>query len=215
MTMTKTIRVALADDHRLVRQGLRGILEDAPDIEVGVEAADGRELLALIRQKPCHVVLLDITMPGKNGIEVLREIKRERPALPVLMLTMHGEDLFGTRALAAGADGYLTKDSSPDQLLEAVRTVAAGERYVSEDLAAQLGEDVDDLSRPPSHKSLSNREFQVLRLLASAKTVTETAEDLDLSVKTVSTYRARILQKLHLRNTAELIQYAIRKKLVD
>ncbi len=211
---SRRIRVVLADDHHLVRQGFRELLRAEPTIEVVGEASDGRELLALVRRKPCDVVLLDISMPGLSGIEVLRVLKREHPRLLVLVLTMHEEYLFGPRALAAGADGYLTKDSSRKEVIEAIRTLAAGGKYVTARLAEQASEPVDAPSKVPSSPALSTREFEVLRLLASAKTVTETAEDLRISVKTVSTYRARILQKLQLRNTAELIRYAIRKRLV-
>ncbi|WP_447973735.1 response regulator [Nitrospira sp. Kam-Ns4a] len=211
---SRRIRVVLADDHHLVRQGFRELLSAEPNIEVAGEASDGRELLDLVRRQACDVVLLDISMPGPSGIEVLRVIKREHPHLRVLVLTMHDEHLFGPRALAAGADGYLTKDSSRKELIGAIRTLVAGGKYVTARLAGQAVEPVGDPSKAPSYTTLSTREFEVLRLLGSAKTVTETAADLRISVKTVSTYRARILQKLQLRNTAELIQYAIRKRLV-
>jgi len=211
------IRVALADDHAVVRRGLEEILRAEPDMEVGGTAADGAELLALVRRKPFDVVLLDITMPGQSGLEVLRSLKQERPAMPVLVLTMHAEDQFGVRAMRAGAAGYLTKESAPEEMVRAIRRVVAGGKHIGPSLAEHLAEAVmtmADQTRPP-HQRLSDREFHVLRELVSGKRVGEIARDLALSVKTVSTYRARVLRKMQLKNSVELAQYAIRHRLVE
>jgi len=207
------IRVVIADDHAVVRKGLRQILSAEPDIEVGGEAANAEELLRLVRRQGWDAVVLDITMPGKSGLEVLKELKQKWPRLPVVVFTMHDEDHFGLRAIRAGATGYLTKDRAPTELIKAIRKVVAGGRYVSPSLAEQLAGQTGTDPEQALHQILSDREFQVLRLLASGKTVTEVAQELSLSVKTVSTYRARILQKLGYRTTAELIQYAIRNQI--
>lgn len=205
------IRVVIADDHAVVRKGLRQILSAEPGIELGGEASNAEELLRLVRRQRWDVVVLDITMPGKSGLEVLRELKQERPTLPVLILTIHAEDQFGVRAIKAGAVGYLTKEGAPTELVRAIRTVVAGGTYISPALTEALAASVD----APLHQVLSDREYEVLRLLASGKTATGIARELRLSVKTISTYRSRILDKLRLKNTAELMQYAIRNRLID
>jgi DNA-binding NarL/FixJ family response regulator len=209
------IRVLIADDHAIVRQGLRQILADTSDMEVGGEAANGFEALRKIRDEgPWDVLLLDVSMPGKNGIDTLKQIKDETPGLPVLVLSMYPEDQYGVRLLKAGAAGYLTKESAPEQLVSAIRVVSAGRKYISpgvaELLAEQLGRDIDQ----PLHALLSDREFEIMRLLASGMTPTDIAEQLKLSVKTVSTYRTRLLEKMQLKNNAELTYYAIKNGLV-
>lgn len=204
------IRLVIADDHAVVRKGLRQILSGEPDITIGGEASNADELLRLVRKRKWDVVVLDITMPGKSGLEVLKDLKQEQPGLPVLVLTIHAEDQFGVRALRAGAVGYLTKEGVPTELVRAVRKVVAGEKYISPALAEALTTD----GKTPTHRMLSNREYEVLRLMASGKTATGVAKALGLSVKTISTYRSRILDKLHLKTTAELMQYAIRNRLV-
>lgn len=209
------IRVALADDHAVVRRGLEEILRAEPDMEVGGTAADGAELLALVRRRSFDVVLLDITMPGRSGLEVLRSLKQERPGMPVLVLTMHAEDQFGVRAMRAGAAGYLTKESAPEEMVRAIRRVVAGGKHIGPSLAEHLAEAVTtDQTRLP-HQLLSDREFHVLRELVAGKRVSEIARDLALSVKTISTYRARVLRKMQLKNSVELTQYAIRHRLVE
>jgi DNA-binding NarL/FixJ family response regulator len=205
------IRVVIADDHAVVRKGLRQILSAESDIEVAGEAANADELLRLVRKQRWDAVVLDITMPGKSGLEVLKELKQERPRLPVLILTIHAEDQFGVRALRAGALGYLTKEGAPTELVRAVRKVVAGKRYVSPSLAEAFATS----SNAPVHQILSDREYEVMRFLASGKTATGVAKELKLSVKTISTYRSRILDKLRLKNTAELMKFAIRNRLVD
>ncbi len=209
------IRVLIADDHAVVRQGLRQILEGVPDMALVAEAADGHEALARARAEECDVLLLDITMPGLGGIDVLKELQAQRPNLPVLILSMHAEDQFAVRLLKAGAAGYLTKESAPEELVQAIRKVAAGGKYVSPSLAEKLAFELGPSAERPAHESLSDREFQVLQRIAAGSPVKEIAQDLSLSPKTVSTYRARILEKLNLRTNAELIHYAIRHHLVE
>lgn len=207
------IRILIADDHAVIRQGLRHILAAEPDIEVTGEASTAQELMELARKRTWDVLVLDISMPGKSGLEILKELKQRWPNLPVIVFTMHAEEHFGLRAMRAGAAGYLTKDRPPSDLIKAIRKVVAGGKYVSPALAEQLKSPPVTEAEQQLHQTLSDREFQVLGLLASGKTVTEVAEELGLSVKTVSTYRARILQKLGFKNTAELIQYAIRHEI--
>lgn len=208
------IRVLVADDHAVVRRGVKGILEAEPDLVVVGEARDGAELLALVERQPCDAVVLDVTLPGRSGLEVLKDLKRQRPRLPVLVLSIHPEDQLAVRVLKAGGAGYMTKETAPAELVKAVRKVVAGGRYVSPRLAERLAEDVQDDTERPRHEGLSNREYEVLCLIASGKTVGEIAAQLSLSVKTISTYRARLLEKMGLRNNAELTRYAIQSRLV-
>jgi len=215
MTDKASIRVFIADDHAIVREGLKQILAEQRDIVLAGEAENGLDAIRLFRKSRCHVMLLDISMPDRNGIDVLKQIKKERPELAVLMLSMHREDQYAIRSLKAGAAGYMTKQSAPRELVVAIRQVAAGQKYVSaavaQALATQVGEDHDT----PVHDTLSDREFQTLIMIASGKTVSEIARDLSLSVKTVSEYRARLLVKMKLKNSAELTHYAIRNHLVE
>jgi two-component system invasion response regulator UvrY len=209
------IRALIADDHAVVRQGLKQILGDTPEMLVAGEATTGQEVLDKVRAEAWDVVILDISMPDRSGLDVLKQLKSERPKLPVLVLSMHSEDQYAVRVLKAGASGYLTKDSAPDELVKAIRKVVSGGRYVSSFLAEKLAFEIGtDSSRLP-HETLSDREFQVLRLIAAGKSVTEIAAELSLSVKTVSTYRTRMLQKMNLGTNAELIYYAIRNHLID
>ena len=208
-------KVLLADDHEVVRQGLKLLLAEEPHMAVGGEASTGHEVLELVRQQAWDVVVLDITMPGKSGLDLLKELKHLRPNLAVLVLTMHQEDQYADRMLKAGARGYLTKGSAGTEVVKAIRTVCAGGVYVSDFLAGKLAvAGALDVHESP-HESLSDREFQVLTMIASGKTATEIAEELSLSVKTVSTYRTRILEKMRMHTSAELTHYAISKKLVD
>lgn len=209
------IRVIIADDHAAVRRGVKDILADEADMEIGAEASTSQELLELVRKQAWDAVVLDISLPGRSGLEVLSELKQERPSLPVLVHTMHAEDQFAVRALRAGAAGYLTKDSPPTELVKALRKIVAGGKYVGQSLAEKLAGNVDaNIDRAP-HEALSDREFQILRLLASGKTVSAIADELSLSVKTISTYRSRILGKMKMKNNAELMRYALQQKVVE
>jgi len=209
------IRVLIADDHAVVRQGLKQILGDMPEMVVAGEATNGQEVLDKVRAEAWDVVVLDISMPDRSGLDILKELQSERPKLPVLVLSMYSEDQFAVRVLKAGARGYLTKDSAPDELVKAVRKVVSGGTYVSAFLAEKLAFEIGTDSSKMPHETLSDREFQVLRLIAAGKSVTEIAAELYLSVKTVSTYRARLLQKMNLTTNAELIHYAIQNRLID
>ena len=215
MTEKATIRVFIADDHAIVREGLKQILAEQRDIVVAGEAENGLDAVKLFRRSRPHVMLLDISLPDRNGIEVLKQIKQEKPELAVLMLSMHREDQYAIRALKAGAAGYLTKQSAPRELVNAIRQVAAGQKYVSAALAQALANSVGGDHEAPVHDSLSDREFQTLTMIASGKTVSEIARELSLSVKTVSEYRARLLSKMNLKTSAELTTYAIRNQLVE
>lgn len=209
------LKILIADDHPVVRRGLRQIIEGTADMVVAAEAADGREALLKARTGEYDVVLLDIAMPLRNGVDVLCHLKQDRPTLPVLILSMHPEEQYAVRALRAGASGYLTKESAPEELVAAIRKVSTGRKYVSASLAESLVSMMQEEGGRPAHETLSQREFQVLCLIASGKTVSEVARELVLSVKTVSTHRARILVKMRLRNTAELIRYATTNQLVE
>ena len=209
------IKVCVVDDHAVVREGLKRIISENPGMAVTAEAGDGHEALRVIQSEPCDVVLLDITMPNKSGLDVLKQLHLDRPKLPVLVLSMHAEDQYAVRVLRAGAAGYLTKESAPAKLVQAIRKVVRGGKYVSATLAEKLVYDLDSNSSKTPHEVLSDREYQVLCLIASGKTVTTIAEELALSVKTISTYRVRILEKLNMKNNAELTRYAIKEGLVD
>jgi two-component system invasion response regulator UvrY len=215
MSEKATIRVFIADDHAIVREGLKQILADSRDIVVGGEAENGLDAIRLFAKSRCHVMLLDISMPDKNGIEVLKQIKKEYPDTQVLMLSMHREDQYAIRSLKAGAAGYLTKQAAPKELVVAIRQVASGQKYVSAALAQALASQVGEDHATPVHDTLSDREYQTLTLIASGKTVSDIALELSLSVKTVSEYRARLLVKMKLKNSAELTHYAIRNHLVE
>ncbi len=208
------IRVLIADDHAVVRQGLKQILGDTPEMVVAGEATTGQEALDKVRAEPWDVVVLDISMPDRSGLDVLKIVRAEWPELPVLVLSMYPEDQYARRVLKAGASGYLTKNSAADELVKAIRKVVRGGKYVSPSLAERLALDLGtDPSRLP-HEALSDREFQVLQLIATGKSARAIAAELSLSVKTVSTYRARVLEKLNLRTTAELIHYALQNHLI-
>jgi two-component system, NarL family, invasion response regulator UvrY len=208
------VRILIADDHAVVRQGLKQILEEQPDMRIEGEAANGGEVLDLVGKGSWDVVLMDISMPGRNGLEILKDIHRANPRLPVLILSMHPESQYAVRALRNGAAGYLTKESAPQELVSAVRHAVSGRKYVSTSLAEQLASELEKPSDKQLHESLSDRELQILCMIASGKTPTTIAEELSLSVKTVSTYRTRILHKMKMINSAELTHYAIDNKLV-
>ena len=209
------IRVLISDDHAILRRGLKEILmRELQDVVCG-EAENAQQVLDQVQHEHWDLVILDVTMPGPSGVDVLRDLKRLQPRLPVLVLSMHPEDQYGKRVLKAGASGYMNKDVAPEELIKAIRKVLAGGRYVSPALAEKLAVELGEESGRPVHESLSDREFEVLRMIASGKTVSEIAEQLHLSVTTISTYRARILEKMNLTTTAELMRYALRNHLVE
>lgn len=209
------VKILIADDHAVVRRGLRQIISDEPDFEVVAEAQNGQEVLDHLKKANCNVVILDITMPDKNGLAVLQEVKAAYPRLPVLILSMHPEDQFALRALKLGASGYLTKESAPEELVGALRKVVSGGKYISSTLAEQLIAEIASDAPRPSPERLSEREFQVLRMVAQGKTISQIAEEMRLSVKTVSTYRTRLLMKMKMKTNAELVRYAVQYGLVD
>ncbi len=209
------MKVLIADDHAVFRRGLRETLAEAFSRVTFGEARTAQETLEQVRRQDWDVVILDISMPGKSGLDILEDLKRLRPRMPILLLSMHPEQQFARRALKSGAAGYLTKDSVTDELKEAVKKIVGGGRYVSAALAEKLAVDLRQGADTPLYELLSDREFQVLRMIASGKTVKDIAEDLSLSVKTVSTYRGRILEKTGMKTNAELIRYALESQLVD
>jgi len=209
------IRVVIADDHAIVRQGLRQILSAHGDFEVIGEAANHGEVMQLLRREACDVLLLDIAMPGKNGIDTLKQVRIEKPKLPVLVLSMYPEDQYAFRALKAGASGYLTKMTAADQLVDAIRTITRGRKYITPEVAQSLAESFDRDTEIEPHSLLSDREFQTLKLIASGKPLAQIGAELALSPKTVSVYRARLLAKLGLHTNADLTRYAIEHGLLE
>jgi two-component system invasion response regulator UvrY len=208
------IKILIADDHTIVREGLKQIVSETADMMVADEASSGHEVLDKVWNNEYDVVVLDISMPGRDGVDILKQLKRHKPNLPVLVLSMHPEEQYAVRVLKAGAAGYLTKESAPDELITAIRKVSRGRKYVSSTLAEKLAFDLDRDTEKPLHETLSDREYQVMCLIASGKRAKEIAEELYLSVKTVSTYRSRILEKMKMKNNAELTHYAIKHRLV-
>jgi DNA-binding NarL/FixJ family response regulator len=215
MTEKAIIKVFIADDHAIVREGLKQILAETGDIVVAGEAENGFDAIKLFRKSGCQVMLLDISLPDRSGIDVLKQIKKEKPELAVLMLSMHREDQYAIRSLKAGAAGYLTKQSAPRELVTAIRQVGAGLKYISPALAQELANHVGEDHEAAPHETLSDREYQTLTMIASGKTVSAIARELSLSVKTVSEYRARLLVKMNLKNSAELTHYAIKNQLIE
>ncbi len=209
------IRILIADDHPIVRRGLKEILVRELEGTICGEAGNAQQVLSEVQSQDWDLVILGVTMPGRSGLDVLRDLKGLRPKLPVLVLSMHPEDQLGKRMLKAGASGYMNKESAPEELVKAIRKVLAGGVYVSPALAERLALDLQENSGRPLHETLSDREFEVLRMIALGKTVTQIAEELHLSVPTVSTYRARLLEKMNMTTTAELMRYALRNHLVD
>ncbi len=209
------IRILIVDDHTIVRQGLKRILDEARGIEVGAEAANGVEALKKLRTGKFDVVLLDLSMPEKNGFDTLKQIVDGKSEVKILILSMYPEDQYAVRLMKAGASGYMTKDTAPDQLVEAIRTVVAGKKHISPSLAELLLHECGVDSSKPPHELLSDREYQVMRLLGAGKKASDIAATLSLSVKTVSTYRAHILEKMKMKNNAELISYVVENGLRD
>ncbi|VVE22107.1 two component LuxR family transcriptional regulator [Pandoraea horticolens] len=208
-------RIIVADDHTLVRAGLQRILASSDDLEIVGEASNGAEAIALLQAAPCDVLLLDLSMPGRSGVDLIAQIKALFPRLAILVLTMHGEEQYAVRALKAGAAGYLTKESAPAELVSAVRKVDNGGVYLSPTMAERIAKDLATaVADGPSFRQLSDREFDVFMMLARGLTLNDIASDLCVSVKTVSTYKARVLQKLQLKTQTELVHYAIRHDLL-
>ena len=209
------IKILIADDHAIVREGLKRIVAETADMVVADEATNGHEVLDKVSNNEYNVVILDISMPGRGGVDILKQLKGQRPHLPILILSMHPEEQYAVRVLKAGAAGYLTKESAPDELITAIKRVSSGRKYVSSSLAEKLAFDLERDTELPYHETLSDREYQVLCMIASGKRAQEIAEELCLSVKTVSTYRSRILEKMKMKNNAELMRYAIKHGLVE
>jgi DNA-binding NarL/FixJ family response regulator len=209
------IKVVIVDDHAILRRGLTQIITESADMQVVGEADSSAAAMRLLRENPCNVLLLDITLPDRNGIETLKLVRKEFPKIRVLILSMHPENQYAVRALKAGAAGYLTKQSAPAQLVSAIRQVQQGRKYVTPAVAEELAQNVDRDADQPLHQTLSNREFQTLCMIASGKSLTDIALQMSLSVKTVSVYRARLLEKMRLKNNAELTHYAIKNQLVQ
>jgi two-component system, NarL family, invasion response regulator UvrY len=207
------IRVLIGDDHAIIRSGLKQILSEENNSFSYGEAANGQSVLDKISKEKWDIVILDISMPGLNGIETLKEIKKVKPKLPVLVLTVHSEDQFALRSIKSGASGYLTKDAAPAELIKAINKIVTGGKYINEQIAELLADDIERDTNKPLHENLSDREFEVMRLIASGRTAKQIADELALSVKTVSTYRARLLDKMGLKTNAELTRYAIQNKL--
>ena len=207
-------KILIADDHAVVRAGLRQIISEVADMSVTAEAADGREVLKKLRETDFDLVVLDLTMPGISGLDVLKQIKIEFPKLPVLILSIHSERHYAVRVLKAGASGYLTKESAPDELIRAIRKVILGRKYVSDSLAEKLAVDLTNGPKKVLHESLSDREYQVMLMIAGGKMVKEIAVELSLSQKTISTYRARVLEKMKMKTNSDLMRYAFQNKLL-
>jgi two-component system invasion response regulator UvrY len=208
------IKILVADDHPVVRLGLKQLLSEIKDMTVADEATTGQEVLKKVAKNDYDVILLDISMPGRNGLDILHELRSKKPKIPVLVLSIYPEDQYAIRVLKIGAAGYLTKESVPEELITAIRKVAQGRKYISSTLAERLAAELEFDSEKPVHEYLSDREYQVLCLLASGKRLKDIADDLDLSIKTISTYRTRILDKMNMKNNAEMIRYALQNKLV-
>ncbi len=209
------IKILIADDHSVVREGLKQIVAESSEMHVQDEAVNGQQVLNLVRKADYDLILLDIAMPGRGGIDTLKQLKIDKPEIPVLILSMHPEDQYAVRAIKAGASGYLTKESAPEELIGAIKKVAQGGKYVSADLAEKLVENLGNDIEKPDHTILSDREYQVMAMIATGKTVTEIGNELSLSVKTISTNRTRALKKMSMKNNAEFTYYAIKQGLVD
>jgi DNA-binding NarL/FixJ family response regulator len=209
------MRILIADDHAIVRKGLKQILDEEPGMATVGEAENGQEVLEQTRKSTWDLVILDINMPGRSGLDVLGELRHDYPNLPVLILSMYPEDQYATRVLKAGASGYLNKQSAPEELVKAIKKIRGGGKYISETLAEKLATGLGAADTRPVHEMLSDREYQVLLLIATGKTISEIAASLSISIKTVSTYRTRVLTKLNLKNNAEMTYFAVHNGLVE
>ena len=209
------IRILISDDHAIVREGIKQILADTKDLVAAGEATNGHEVIEHVRREDWDMVLLDLAMPGKDGLETLKEVKREKPKLPVLVLSIYPEEQYAVRALKAGASGYLTKESAPEELIAAIRRVSQGGKYISSSLAEKLASHLEVDADKPVHETLSDRVYQVMLMIASGKTVKEIADEMCLSVKTVSTYRVRALSKMGMKNNSEFTYYAVKYGLIS
>ncbi len=209
------MRILIADDHAVVRTGLKQILNDINDIGTIDEACNGKEALMKVQSDFYDVVVLDISMPGMNGLDILKQLKTEQPHLQVLMLSIHPEEQYALRVLKAGASGYLTKASAPEELVRAIKKISAGGKYINESLADRLADNMGNKTKAPSHESLSDREFQIMLMIAQGKTIKDIAAELFISDKTVSTYRSRLLNKMGMKNNAELIHYVNMNRLIE
>lgn len=215
MSPSDKIRILLADDHTMFREGVKQVLSGTPGCVVVDEASDAQQVLEKVQRLTLDVVVLDIAMPGRDGIDVLKQLKQIKPQLHVLVLSMYPEDQYASRAIKAGASGYLTKNKASAELIEAIRRIASGRKYISEDVAEQLAIDLERDSGRPLHQRLSDREYQVMTMIASGKSVKQISDELSISVSTVSTLRGRILTKLNMKNNAEITHYAIKNGLVS
>ncbi len=209
------IKIFIADDHAVVRRGLKQIISETPDMLITAEAERGEDLNSRLYKENCDIVLLDISMPGASGLEVLKQLKKKKPKLPVLMLSIYPEEQYAIRALKAGASGYLTKESAPEELVAAIRKISKGGKYVSSELAEKIIEELDIFDEKQTHKTLSNREYQIMCMFASGKKTKDIANALSLSVQTVSTYKNRILDKMKMKTVTEIVRYAVRHRLVE
>jgi len=209
------IKILIADDHTLFRKGLKHILSEYPDLVVTDEASNGQEVLDKIWHNDYDMVLLDITMPGMTGLDALKQLKNDKPKLPVLVLSMHPEEQYAVRVIRAGASGYLRKESAPDELITAIQKISGGRKYITSSLAERLADDMEPTAEKPLHDTLSDREFEVFRMIAAGKTIKQIAEALFLNARTISTYRSRILEKMQMKTNAELIHYAIKHQILD
>jgi DNA-binding NarL/FixJ family response regulator len=207
-------KIVIADDHPVVRTGLKKFISDESDLDVTGEAENYQELISILNSEKCDILLLDISMPGMSGLDILRQVKQSNPDIKALILSVHPEEQYAIRAFKEGAWGYLTKESAPDELIKAIRKIIAGNKYISPNFAEMLAESVSTEETGPVHNSLSNREFEVMVKLAQGRSLTEISEDLFISVKTVSVYRSRILIKLKLSNNAEIVQYCLKEHLI-
>ena len=209
------MHILIADDHAIVRRGLKQILDEEPGLAIVSEAENGQDVLEMSRHRTWDLVILDINLPGRNGLDILNELHYAYPKLPVLILSMYPEDQYALRVINAGASGYLTKQSAPEELIKAIKKIRGGGKYYSDSVIDQLVSKPETRQEKPVHDLLSDREFQVMVMMASGKTLSEIGENLALSIKTVSTYRKRILTKLNMKNNAELIHFALKNNLVE
>lgn len=209
------IKILIADDHAIVREGLKQIVAEEKDMRVAGEAGDANEMFELLKKENFDIIILDISMPGRSGLEALKFLKKNYPHVPALILSMFSEEQYGLRALKAGAAGYLKKVSAPTELVSAIRKIVSGGKYINQSLAEKLAEEYDADRKESIHEKLSNREYQIMCLIASGKSAEEIANDLSISINTVYSYRNRILEKMHLKSNVELTQYALQNKLIE